>query len=288
MGTRCVAGYERQAQRAMPAIRSLGRQKTGADTCRHRKNGAVGPINITAFTRAAAERPGWVWLLLRCPAPTQKSLPVSYFRLAANWMAEIDADADAADTGAGEYGPAFASLTARRKRFVLAMASAPLESAASWARAAGFSDASGRAKSTASELLGNSAVRAAIFEVAKASLEGVGPILAAKGLIAIASDSKHPQQLRALEMIANRVGFHEEKEIKITHHNLTGEALIARVTDLAQRLGLDAARLIGSNVLVPEAPMIEARAVEVEPVAVADPPPWCGLRKADGESNGQA
>jgi hypothetical protein len=39
---------------------------------------------------------------------------------------------------------------------------------------------------------------------------------------------------------------------------------------------------------VPEAPMIEARAVEVEPVAVADPPPWCGLRKADGESNGQA
>ena len=72
-------------------------------------------------------------------------------------------DPAAVETGVPEYGPAFNALTVRQKKFVLMMASAPLESAASWARSAGYSDASGRAKTTASELLGNEAVRAAIF-----------------------------------------------------------------------------------------------------------------------------
>ena len=155
-------------------------------------------------------------------------------------------------------------------------ASDPLSSAASWARAAGYPETS--AKVRASELLADERIRAAVLEVAKETLATVGPVLAAGELLRIAGDRQHPRQLRALEMLANRTGLHETEHVEINHNvTLTGDALVNRVRELAEKLGLDAARLVGSNAL-PQAPLIEAQAVEAEPVAVP-PPPWCGLRR---------
>jgi len=159
------------------------------------------------------------------------------------------------------FGPAMLALTELQRRFVLAMASDPLGSAADWAREAGYSDIKDGAKVRAHHLLKNPAVEAAVLEVGKQMLATVGPVLAAHGLIRMASNPKHKNHARAVEMLANRVGLHEVQEVHVHRTDQTGEAMIGRIKELAGRLGLDADKLIGGN--APGA-LIEAKAVEVK------------------------
>jgi hypothetical protein len=94
--------------------------------------------------------------------------------------------------------------------------------------------------------------------------------------------------MRAIEMITDRVGLPAVQEIEIKHTDLTGDALIEQVTELAGRLGLDAKQLLGGNVEVPK--LIEATA-EPEPAEVVEQdsatfPEWCGLSRKSGANNG--
>jgi hypothetical protein len=156
------------------------------------------------------------------------------------------------------YGPAMLALGPKPRRFVLAMAADPFGSAASWARAAGYSDTGGAAKVRAHHLLRNPRVEAAVFEVGRSQLFGVGPILASAVLLRTAANPKHPQHLRAAEMIANRVGLHEKTEhhVSVSHTDRTGVVMLERIKELAGVLGVDAAKLLGPNA-APGAVVIE-------------------------------
>ena len=80
----------------------------------------------------------------------------------------------------------------------------------------------------------------------------MGPVLAAAGLLRIARDRDHPQHIRALELIANRVGMAEKQHIEVTHRDLTGDALMKRIKGFAERYGLDAGKLLGTDAAEPK------------------------------------
>jgi phage terminase small subunit len=160
------------------------------------------------------------------------------------------------------HGPAMSALTERQRRFVQAMLSDPYASAASWARAAGYSNANAACRTRAFELLRDARVEAAVFEVARSVMATVGPILATHVLMRTAANPDHPQQVRAAELIANRTGFSEKQQIEVVHRDLTGDALIARLRALAERHGLDAEKLLGQKISPEETKVIEHRADE--------------------------
>lgn len=150
-----------------------------------------------------------------------------------------------------EFGPAMAALKPLQQRFVLAMASDPFGNGAKWARMAGYSDVKERCKVTAHRLLHSPAIEAAVLEVGQSMLTTVGPILAAHVILRAAADSKNKKQLRAAEMLANRVGLHEVQEVHVTKTDRTGAAMVARIKALAAKHGLDAERLLGGNLALP-------------------------------------
>lgn len=149
-----------------------------------------------------------------------------------------------------EWGPAMAGLTDLQRRYVLAMQFEPMGNATQWARMAGYED-NGKTgiRVTAHRLAHDPAITAAIQECAQATLHHVGPMLGVAVMLKIARDSKHPKQLLAAIALANRSGFHETTEhvMHVQHSGMTGEAMIARITELAGELGMDAARLLGRN-----------------------------------------
>lgn len=154
------------------------------------------------------------------------------------------------------------ALNERQRLFVLAMAANPFGNPTKWARAAGYSDHKEGAKVRAFHLMHSPKVEAAVMEFAAGQLNTLGPILATFGMLRIARNPKHPKHLRAIEMVANRVGFHEKTEHKVTvdHRDQTGTAVIERIKAAAAKLGVDPAVLLGAN-----APMklIEERVHEV-------------------------
>jgi hypothetical protein len=148
-------------------------------------------------------------------------------------------------------GPCMMALAPKRRRFVLAMFANPFGTRTDWARDAGYSDKRetkrGGIRVRAWEAYHDPKVQAACLELSRATLGSIGPIVATQGLLRIAADPKHRDHTRALELIANRAGLSEKQEIEVTHRDLTGDALIARIRALAQRHGLDAEKLLGLN-----------------------------------------
>jgi hypothetical protein len=135
-------------------------------------------------------------------------------------------------------GPAMRALTEKQRRFVLAMASDPFGNAASWARAAGYSDTKEGAKVRGHHLIHDPRVEEAVREYATSSLGTLGPMLAASGMLRIAKNPRHPKHLRALELIANRVGMHEKTEHKVTvdHGDRSPEGIERRIANALTRL----------------------------------------------------
>lgn len=150
------------------------------------------------------------------------------------------------------------ALTEKRRRFVWALMTNPEANQADWAREAGFSDVAEGCKVRACECLQNPKVRAAIQEVARSTLHGIGPALAVAGLINIAKKPDHKDYAKAVEMILNRTGFGEKQQIEVVHRDLTGDALMERVRLLAEKHGVDLGRLVGL-----EPKLIEHKADEV-------------------------
>lgn len=147
-------------------------------------------------------------------------------------------------------GPAMMALTELQRRFVLAMVSDPFGNRKEWAKAAGYSDKSNGAKVVGFRLMHETPkVEAAITEVARSLMFCEAPVLAVAGLLKIARNERHPKQLRALETLANRTGLHElsESRIMVEHRSESTEAMVARIRELAEKLGIDVSRLLGAN-----------------------------------------
>lgn len=136
------------------------------------------------------------------------------------------------------------ALTERRRRFVLAMAADPLAPHSDWARAAGYSDTGEGCKVRASIMLQDEKVKAAVREVAQATLGTAGPMMAVKALLDVVAMPAHDQRIKAAEAILNRIGMGEKQQIEITHRDLTGDALIERIRFLEAKYFGDGAKVI--------------------------------------------
>lgn len=165
-------------------------------------------------------------------------------------------------SGEVEFGPAMRALTEKQRLYVLAMASDPLGNPTQWARLAGYSDQSGAAKVVGHANSHNPKVAKAIQEVAQQYLTTFGPMLGLGVMMRIARNDAHPKQLAAAEALANRSGFHETTEHRVLVDDARRDpaVLMERVRELAGRLGLDPAKLLGANAPGPK--LIEGEAVK--------------------------
>lgn len=157
------------------------------------------------------------------------------------------------DAGIAEltgYGPAMQALTEKQRRYVQAMLANPFGNPRRWALAAGYSDASEAAKVSGHRLSHDPKIEAAADELARQYLGTMGPVLGIAVAMRIARNPKHPKQLRAAEMLLNRVGLHETTEHRVTvkHTDQTGEGVMARIKQAAALLGVDPSVLLGENV----------------------------------------
>jgi hypothetical protein len=122
-------------------------------------------------------------------------------------------------------------------------------------------------------LMQSQRVQAAVNEVARANLYGHGPMLAAMGLLKIASDPEHRDHFRALESIADRVGLPRSTTHMVTVDDTRRDtaAMITRVKELAARFGIDPDRLLRGEGLRVLPSGGEALVIEHEaPAAKAD------------------
>jgi hypothetical protein len=162
-----------------------------------------------------------------------------------------------------ELGPAMLELSERQRNFVLAYCAFPQASGQDLARMAGYEsncgkDGSQNWRSTASRMLRSPPILAAIHECLTKTYRGRGAAIAQDVMLTIAQDKKHKDQLKAAAMLADRGGFGAFMESKVTieHRDQTSEALIARITLLARRLGIEPDRLLGTSMQKTETPVI--------------------------------
>ena len=149
-----------------------------------------------------------------------------------------------------------AALTEKQRRYVLAMLSDPLGMQSDWARAAGYDTKDPVAlRVTAHRTAHNEGVKEAAREEARRHLDTIGPVLGIGVMFQIAKDPKHKRQLDAAIALANRAGFHERTEHKVTVEHVDDQRLLVIAEKLAAELGTSAAKLIGNS------PVIEGEVV---------------------------
>jgi hypothetical protein len=156
------------------------------------------------------------------------------------------------------YGPAMRALTPLQRQFVRQYVADPSRGTAA-ARRAGYSDHLGADRVTAHHLLRHDKVRRAITEEVANGFQAYTPI-GLRVLLEVAENPDHPRRLDAAEKLLNRGGFHamSEQRIKVEHSDMTGEAMIERIKQLAVTLGVDPAKLLGGN----DPKLIEATVVD--------------------------
>ena len=166
-------------------------------------------------------------------------------------------------------GPAMRRLTSRQRRFVVAALEFPGATHEAIARRAGYSaSTSNSLKVQAHDNFASERVIAALHEEASKRLRS-SAVLGASVLVEIAQDKGHKDRLRAAEALLNRIGFHElsEHRVSVQHSDATGKALTERIAEIARRLGVDPAKLLGVNAV--EAPAaVEVKLLEGEVVHV--------------------
>jgi hypothetical protein len=146
-----------------------------------------------------------------------------------------------------EYGPRMLALTEKQRNYIKAMAANPFGASSAWARSAGYSDSSKGAKVAAFRLRHDPKIEAAVLEYASTLMHRDGPVLAVSVMMEIARDKEHPRRLAAAEAIADRIGLHRLSEHKIVVEHQSTEAMVARIRELAAKLGMDAEALLGAN-----------------------------------------
>ena len=168
------------------------------------------------------------------------------------------------------------ALTEKQRRFVLAMASAPWETPTEWCRMAGYSDHKEACKVAAHRLVHECGdkIERAVREVCIREFRTIGPALAMQGLFAIARNKQHRDHFKALDSLADRVGFHRQTthNVAVQHTDLRGEALLERIKVVAGLLGVPAEKLLGENVVSREP--VETKVIEHQ---LAEPEPSDGV-----------
>lgn len=149
-----------------------------------------------------------------------------------------------------EYGPAMQVLTEKQRRFVLAMVEIPGCSHAEAARAAGYSDTCGGAKSRGYNAAHNPKVQDAIREEAGKRLHSAS-LIAANVVVAMLTDASVPakEKLKAAGMLLDRTGFAAVQKIDVTKTDNSGKAIMERIKKAAAVLGVDPAQLLGISPL---------------------------------------
>ncbi len=174
-------------------------------------------------------------------------------------MTELDQTAAPAESeGWGEVGPAMQRLNERQQKFVRALLVAkPGYGAATKAyRAAGYRAA--KPAREAFSLIRNPKVIEAISEEAKKLTRGIGHAEAVAALFNMIRDPKHRDHARAVASILDRVDpVMSVQKIDVRHVDMTTEAMVERIRELALKLGLDPTKLLGANGLAEARRMFE-------------------------------
>jgi hypothetical protein len=144
-----------------------------------------------------------------------------------------------------ELGPAMRALEPMQQRFVVALAEFGDDNHTRAAKMAGYTD-SEHLKCTAYRLASNPKVQAAIQEVCLGRLHG-GKILAVSKLIELAHSVDQKIALKAATELMNRTGLHavSEHNVKTQDVSRTDDAMIARIIQLANKIGVDPNLMLG-------------------------------------------
>jgi hypothetical protein len=162
----------------------------------------------------------------------------------------------------GNYGPALSALSEKQRLFVWARATVrtadgarikPGRAAqlAGYARGTNGGSARRRRKAldqTGWRLLQDARIVAAINEVASRKIESEG-LASAEFLAAVRDDPSAPlmARLRAADSLLDRAGLTAPQEIAVSHtHHLSGDALLTRIRELAQKHGIDVDALLNA------------------------------------------
>jgi phage terminase small subunit len=149
-----------------------------------------------------------------------------------------------------EFGPKMQVLNDRQKRFVLALVEDPMMSKAEAARVAGYSDVKEGCKVRACELMQDKRVVDALHEQAGKRLWSVSLKAAAKVENMIDSEDEKVA-LKASLAVLDRVGWAAQQNINInqTVTDHSGKGILKRIEELADRLGVPTAGLLGKPVV---------------------------------------
>lgn len=139
------------------------------------------------------------------------------------------------------------ALNPAQRRFVIAALQFPTGKDWQIAKAAGYGNGShGALRVRAHSLLHNEKIIAAMREEADKRLRGYA-LLGISVIAKIARTDGHRDQLKAAEGLANRVGFHELTEHKVTVDHKQPKELTDLAIKLAKEIGVATDRLLGTN-----------------------------------------
>lgn len=167
-------------------------------------------------------------------------------------------------------GPCMSALNERQRAFVRALIERPKCTFMLAARLAGFGvpgSSSHVLRQIGYRLAHQENIISAIQEEARRGILSQGTLVGFRVLLQIAQNDGHKDQLRAAEMLLNRVGFHEitEHKVMVTKTDMTGAAMVERIKLLAAGLGFDPALLLGGN-----APEVAMKVIEHVPAGKSD------------------
>lgn len=149
-----------------------------------------------------------------------------------------------------DYGPAMLELTEPQRMFVLHYANSGGRNAAEAARLAGYGNSAESQAVSASRMLRQPRILAALREVADRRLKS-GAILAASAIVEIANDPLHRDRFKAANELLNRAGLVVEGISRvIVEDHRTVEEIERRVRDLAVRVGIDPEKLLGQSQVI--------------------------------------
>lgn len=156
-----------------------------------------------------------------------------------------------------ELPKAMRELTPEQRRFVEAYASygGDDKRMADAAKEAGIPEP--QCKQWAACQLRSPRVLAAVRDLADRNIRN-GALMAANVLLDIAGDRFHKDRMKAAVEILNRAGLIVETQHKVTIEDNRSEAEIKqRITELAEKLGVDPKKLLGKNVVDAEFVVVE-------------------------------
>lgn len=165
-----------------------------------------------------------------------------------------------------KFGPAMRALTTRERLFVIALVESGMNQSKAYI-AAGYSASSVSViTAESSRIAHRPKVILAMREEAERRLTQ-GALLAAVAIMEIAGDPMHKDRFKAASRLLDQNGLvvTTKHEVHIRDDRTT-QQLIDKATDLATRLGMDPAKLLGTYKQTPQLPAPEPIDAEFEEI----------------------